>query len=141
MDHCHWWITQKLLFGSRHPLSAVSLGLRDTLWPEIFKNLAVGLTFNALQNSQQLFFGIWSLTWNMTPRSNTFVLFLKKSRVIQDMIIFFSINLRETHFVKIFFCNLRKSPEVILGHLGVYGVKFRTSPKADKLYLKMKLLK
>ena len=35
---------------------------------------------------------------------------------------------------------MRKSPEVILGHLGAYGVKFRTSPIVDKLYLKMKLL-
>ena len=26
------------------------------------------------------FFEIWPLNWNMTPRSNTFVLFLKKSR-------------------------------------------------------------
>ena len=40
------------------------------------------------------------------------------------MIIFFSINLQK----------------VILGHSGVYGVKFRTSPKANKLYLKMKPL-
>ena len=73
----------------------------------------------------------------MTPRSNTFVLFLKKSR--HDY--FFSqLSFKRLSFVQIFFCDLRKSPEVILGHFGVYGVKFRTSPKADKLYLKMKPL-
>ena len=37
------------------PLSAVFLGLRDPLWPEIFENLAVGLTFYAFQNGQQFF--------------------------------------------------------------------------------------
>ena len=37
------------------PLSAVILGLRDPLWPEIFETLAVGLTFYALQNGQQFF--------------------------------------------------------------------------------------
>ena len=49
------------------PLSAVSLGLWDPLWPEIFENLAVGLTFYALQNGQQLFlkFDPWPEIWHL----------------------------------------------------------------------------
>ena len=63
------------------PLSAVSLGSWDPLWPDIeFEHLAVGLTFYDLQNDQQLFFLIWPLKWNMTPQSSTFIWFKKKLR-------------------------------------------------------------
>ena len=55
------------------------------------------------------------------------------------MIILSQLTFKRLNFVRIFFY-LRKSPEVILGHLGPYGVKFRTSAKVDKLCLKMKLL-
>ena len=72
----------------------------------------------------------------MTPQSNTFVLFLKND----GLIIFSQLTFKILSFVQIFFCDLRKSPAVILGQLRAYGVKFRTSPKLDKLYLKMKPL-
>ena len=56
------------------------------------------------------------------------------------MIIFSQFTLKRLNFVQIIFCNLRKSPEVILGHLGANGVKFRTERKEDLIYLKIKLL-
>ena len=37
------------------PLSAVFLGLRDPLWPEISENLTIGLIFYVLQNGHQRF--------------------------------------------------------------------------------------
>ena len=48
-------------------LSAVFLGLRDPLWPEVFENLPVGLIFNALQNGKQPFlkFDPWAEIWHL----------------------------------------------------------------------------
>ena len=50
------------------------------------------------------------------------------------MVIFCTINIHGLNFIQIFF-----TIWVILGHFGGYGVKFRTSSKVDKLYLKLKL--
>ena len=136
MDHCHWWITQKLLFWSRHPPISRLLGI---MRPPVTRNFwKFGCRPNFLCSSKwpATFFEIWPLNWNMTPRRNTFVSFLKN----HDIIIFFSNNLQKTQFLPNIFWNSRKSPEVILGHLGAYGVKFQISPNIDKLYLKMKLL-
>ena len=113
-------------YGATHPLSAVVLGLR-----EIF---GCRPDFWCSSNWPETFFEIWPLKWNMTPQSNTFALFFKK------WLCFSQLRFKRLNFVQIFLSNLKKSTEVILGHLGAYGVKFRTSPKVHKLHFKMKLL-
>ena len=133
------WIRTALVFVFKRYLTPpISRLLGITRPPVARKFWKFGCRPNFLCSSKwpATFFEIWPLNWNMTPRRNTFVSFLKN----HDTISFSQITFKRLSFVQIFFWNLRKSPEVILGHLGAYGVKFRPSPKVVKLYLKMKLL-